>query len=122
MRISGVVIKGNDKGKGLGFPTANLELKEDLDSGVYSGKVFIGEREYKAGLFIRKDKKILEAHILDFNGDLYGREIEVEIGEKVREAMEFNSDEELREQIEKDLDIIKYPFDKGGVGGFINVE
>jgi FAD synthase len=58
---------------------------------------------YKAGVFVSRDKKTLEAHLIGFKGDLYGQEIEVEIGEKIREARNFGSEEELKRQIGKDL-------------------
>lgn len=108
MRIRGIVIKGKDKGRALGFPTANIKIGGECESGVYGGFVFINEKKYKAAIFIGQDKKILEAHILNFSGDLYGEEIEVEAGEKIREAMSFKSEEELKKQIERDLEIIKY--------------
>ncbi len=106
MRITGNVIRGRDIGKKLGFPTANIELKEKLASGVYAGNVYFQDKKYKAGLFIHKN--ILEAHILEFSGDLYGKKIEVEIGKKIREAERFKSEEELKKRIKKDLEMIKY--------------
>lgn len=112
IKISGIVIKGLGKGSNLGFPTANLKVKEKSESGVYAGKVFFNSKEYKAGIFIRKN--ILEAHVLDFEGDLYGKKIEVEIGEKIREVMKFKSDKELKRQVADDLKYIKMsPLYKG---------
>lgn len=103
MKINGVVIKGKNKGKALGFPTANIKIGGECESGVYGGFVFVNEKKYKAAIFIGRDKKILEAHILDFSGNLYGRKIEVEAVEKIREARSFKGDEELREQIAIDI-------------------
>jgi len=112
IKISGIVINGLGKGNNLGFPTANLKVKEKLEDGVYAGKVFLNNKEYKAGIFIRED--ILEAHILDFKGDLYGKKIEVKIGKKIREVMKFKSDEELMKQVADDLKYIKMsPLYKG---------
>ncbi|MDD3498072.1 MAG: riboflavin kinase [Candidatus Moranbacteria bacterium] len=111
MKIKGFVIGGKNKGEKIGFPTVNLELDEkvskDVDPGVFSGKVFIDEEEKKAGIFINSDKKILEAHILDFSGDLRGREIEIEIDEKLRDVMKFENDEELIDQIGKDVEKVR---------------
>ena len=116
MRIKGIVIKGKDKGRALGYPTANMEINGKLESGVYTGKVFLNGKEFIAGIFIHKN--ILEAHILNFSGDLYEEEIEVEIGEKIREVRKFENDEEVQRQIRRDLDIINIPSNKGGQGDF----
>jgi riboflavin kinase / FMN adenylyltransferase len=107
MKIKGLVIKGKNKGKKLGFPTANLALEADFEakSGVYAGRVCFDGKSYKSAIFIGKEGNILEAHILDFSGDLYGKEIEVEIGKKIREVKKFNSDKELQEQIREDIKI-----------------
>ena len=105
--VSGKIIKGKGKGKKLGFPTVNVELKEKIESGIYAGSVKVGEKDYKAGIFIGPDGKMLEAHLIGFLGDLYNKEIEVEIGDKIREIMKFENDEELKEQIAKDLRVIR---------------
>lgn len=106
-RVIGKVISGNKKGGDLGFPTANVKLQEKMESGVFSGIVFYEKNSYKAALFIGHTGEILEAHILDFSGDLYDKEIEVEIGEKIREVQKFSSTEELISQIRNDVEIIK---------------
>lgn len=129
IKVSGIVVRGESKGKALGFPTANIKIGGRLNGGVYAGNVFFEDKKYRAGIFIHKPshldresnlkftpkntaysrcggENILEAHILNFSGDLYGKEIEVEIGEKIREIKKFKSDEELKGQIEKDLDYI----------------
>jgi riboflavin kinase/FMN adenylyltransferase len=107
MMMKGIVIKGKQKGKELGFPTVNIELEDDLASGVYGGKVNVDGRRYRAAIFCGTDRKILEAHILDFSGDLYGQEIEIEVGKKIREVMRFENEEELKNQIIKDIEQIK---------------
>ena len=104
--ISGKVIRGKSKGKELGFPTVNIELTDKIDSGVYAGSVKIGDKDYKAGVFVNNEGTLLEAHIIGFSGDLYGKEIEVEIGKKIREVIKFESDEELKKQIGKDINKI----------------
>lgn len=100
------VIQGKGKGKKLGFPTVNIELRKKIESGVYAGSVKIGGEKYKAGIFVGKDKKILEAHLIGFSGDLYEKKIEVEIQERIREAKKFGSNEELKRQIKKDIELI----------------
>ncbi|EKE15959.1 MAG: riboflavin kinase [uncultured bacterium] len=107
MRIKGNVISGKNKGEKIGFPTINLAIGEEyasiMNPGVYAGKVFLGSQEKKAAIFIDSEKKILEAHILDFSGNLRGQNVEVELGVKLREVEKFNSDEELVEQIKSDI-------------------
>jgi riboflavin kinase/FMN adenylyltransferase len=106
MLIKGSVVKGKQQGRGLGFPTVNVEYENGLASGVYNGKVNFQGKEFHAAIFYGNDKKIIEAHILDYSGDLYGQEIEIKIGEKIREVMKFENTEELIAQIKKDLEII----------------
>ncbi len=103
-KISGRVIRGKRKGRELGFPTANLELKENIASGVYAGKTNVMGKKYEAAIFAFNN--LLEVHILNFDQDIYGKEIEVEFGEKMREAMKFGSDADLKKQIAKDIEII----------------
>lgn len=105
--LSSIVISGKGKGKKLGFPTVNILLEEEMESGVYSGKVFVDGMEHKVGIYISRDEKILEAHLLDFSENLRGKEIEIEIGKKIREVRRFSSDEKLKKQILKDLSIIR---------------
>ena len=116
MKICGTVIHGKGKGKKLDFPTANIKLHEKIENGVYAGKVItrelgangkrIGANEWLAGIFVSQDGKLLEAHLIGFKGDLYGKEIEIEIGEKIRNIMKFKSEEELKRQIKKDIERI----------------
>lgn len=106
MKVSGIVIEGKKKGKKFGFPTANIALKKEIPSGVYEGSIHIKGKKYQAAIFVGKDKKILEAHLIGFFGDLYEKEIKIEIGKKIRKAMDFKNEEELIEQIKKDLLII----------------
>jgi riboflavin kinase / FMN adenylyltransferase len=108
IKVSGKVIKGKGKGQKLGFPTVNLELKKEIESGVYKGKIEVGSnppigeaRKYNVAIFIKD--KILEAHILNFSGNLYGKKINVTIGKKLRDVMVFNNDKDLIDQIRKDI-------------------
>jgi FAD synthase len=107
MKIKSIVINGNNKGKKLGFPTANIKFSGNLEDGVYAGKVIISGKEYRAGIFRNKEGDLLEAHIIGFSGDLYGRTIKVEIIQKMRETQKFKNDTELKKQIAKDIIKIK---------------
>lgn len=111
--ISGCVVEGDRLGRRLGFPTANLDATGMVlpPNGVYSGCVKRMGKLYHVALNIgfrptvapAKPQLRVEAHLLDFNGDLYGEDLEVEIGGKLRDEWEFASATELREQIARDI-------------------
>ena len=107
MKISGKVVHGKNKGKKLGFPTVNIELTEKVENGVYAGSIKVGDKDFRAGIFVSSDGKLLEAHIIGFSGDLYGKEIKVEIVRKIRDVMKFESDNDLIAQISRDISKIK---------------
>jgi riboflavin kinase/FMN adenylyltransferase len=111
--ISGRVIAGDGVGRKLGFPTANLDAVGLVlpPNGVYIGHAKIGEKPQPVALNIGFRPTLansgpqlrVEAHLLDFTGDLYGRELEIEIGEKLRDERKFGSLEELKAQIARDV-------------------
>ena len=106
-KISGKVIHGQKEGRKLGFPTVNLRFTGRLAAGVYFGWVIVEGERYRAGIMHREGTDIVEAHILDFSQDVYGKTIELEMGEKIREMLKFKNNSELIKQIEKDLEIIR---------------
>ena len=111
--ISGRVVEGDKLGRQLGFPTANLDAANLAlpPNGVYSGCSTLKGKAYRVALNIGlrptvaagKPQLRVEAHLLDFNGDIYGEELEVQIGGKLRGERKFDSPDELREQISKDV-------------------
>ena len=113
--VEGVVIGGNQLGRKLGFPTANIAIGDDLavENGVYSSKVFVEDKEYVAmtNVGIRPSvdgsRRLLETHLFDFEGLLYGLTLRVELFDKIRDEKKFGSVDELRQQIEKDSNKIK---------------
>lgn len=110
--ISGLVVKGSDRGKSLGFPTANIAYEADLlpAQGVYVVKVLLGKKKYPAianiGTRPSFEKQIsqlhLEVHILDFSKNIYGRHLEIEFLKKIRNEKKFPSPQALIRQIQKD--------------------
>lgn len=112
-RIVGRVRPGAARGRQLGFPTANLHVDSsqtrDLDSGVYLGQVYMEGKCWSGVVNIGTrptfgaSERVVEMHILDFSGDLYERQLQVEILEKLREEKRFSNADELVEQIEKDI-------------------
>ncbi len=113
-KISGEVVEGNKLGREISYPTANIIWQENiarLPYGVYAGYVnYAGQKLLSIINWGARptvdDKEILEAHILDFDLDIYGENIEVEFLEHTRAPIKFNSLEELRAQISADKDYI----------------
>lgn len=101
------MIKGKEIGRKLGFPTANIILPEKMASGIYGGTAYSDGKSYKSAIFVDKSGMLLEAHLLNFSGDLYGKKIEVEVSKKIREVMNFENSSELTGQIKKDIEIVK---------------
>jgi riboflavin kinase/FMN adenylyltransferase len=111
--ISGRVVEGDKLGQKLGFPTANLDATNLVlpPNGVYSGCTKLKGQFYRVALNIglrptvasAKPQLGVEAHLLDFDGKLYGEDLEIEIGEKLRDEQKFASPAELRDQIARDI-------------------
>lgn len=110
--ITGEVTRGRGVGKKLGFPTANLTYPADkceVKEGVYAGKIIICGTEYKAVInygakpTFGDGEKSVEAHAIDFSGDLYGKTVRVCFEKRLRDIKKFASAAELSEQLEKDV-------------------
>ncbi len=114
--LCGKVAHGEKIGRTLGFPTANIALKRQVspvrgvfavklywdNSDIYEGVANIGFRPTVNGQVCQ-----LEVHIFDFDGDLYGRTVEVELVAKIRDEQPFQSLEALKRQINNDADEAK---------------
>ncbi len=113
-RLPGIVIRGAGRGQKIGIPTANLSVNEDQlvpGRGVYGGWASLDELRVPAlinvGLrptFEKLDNLIIEAHLLDYNADLYGQRIKLEFLAHLRSEKKFGGEEELRAQIRKDIE------------------
>jgi riboflavin kinase / FMN adenylyltransferase len=107
----GKVIHGHARGKGLGFPTANLEVTQDLypNDGVYAGTVIVDDRRYNGVVNIGTNPTFgdgqlaVEVFLFDYQGDLYGRELQVALVGKIRDEQTFPSPDLLVRQIEQDI-------------------
>ena len=107
--LDGKVVAGDQRGGTLGFPTANLAVDPQLQVphlGIYAGSaldhlaaVSIGTNPHYGGTELR-----IEPYLLDFEGDLYGRRLLVELWERLRDEAVFESEEELVAQIARDVD------------------
>jgi riboflavin kinase/FMN adenylyltransferase len=112
-QIRGNVVSGRNRGgKLLGFPTANITLKDELcpETGVYAVTIECSHGVFKGvaniGYSPTFDDHLftVEVHILDFNQDIYGQDIRVNMIEKLRNEKKFNGISELSEQIRKDIE------------------
>jgi riboflavin kinase/FMN adenylyltransferase len=119
-RVRGRVIEGARRGRTLGFPTANLEPENEIlpAAGVYAGRLrFLDEGDPASGeeyptvsnvgyrpTFEGRGSLQAEAHLIGFDGDLYGRRIELSFSDHLRPEQQFTGVDALREQIAADVD------------------
>jgi riboflavin kinase/FMN adenylyltransferase len=111
--LNGAVVRGDGLGRQLGFPTANLDTTGLVlpPNGVYAVRAELPEGSQRAVLNIGnrptlqnpKPRLQVEAHLLDFSGDLYGKHIEIVFVDRLRDERQFASLGELRDQIAKDI-------------------
>jgi riboflavin kinase / FMN adenylyltransferase len=107
--LEGTVVLGDQRGGTLGYPTANLSVPAELlvpAYGIYAGSalghraaISIGVNPHYGG-----DERRIEPHLLDFEGDLYGRRLVVELWRRLREERAFSSEDELVAQITRDVE------------------
>ncbi|MBI3861642.1 MAG: bifunctional riboflavin kinase/FAD synthetase [Planctomycetia bacterium] len=111
-RVSGTVVRGAERGRTIGFPTANLEgIRTVLPrDGVYAARVRVGEQWYAAGVnlgpsptFVDQERKF-EAHLDGYAGDLYGSRLIVELVDRLRDTVRFDGVESLKQQLVIDLE------------------
>jgi|SRR3989338_8325947 len=102
-KILGKVIRGEGYGRKLGFPTVNLDAtEENVPSGVYAGEVEMEGTIYRAGIVVNNEGRV-DAHLLGYSGDAYGKTATLEINKFLREYKKFKTEEELIKQIAEDL-------------------
>ncbi len=114
MTYDGKVEKGTGTGKKLGFPTVNIRLADGEPSGIYAAIVHTESRAYPAAAYADQGRKVLEAHILDFDGDLYGKKVSIELRHKLRDAARFTDAKALEAAIAADVATIRTWFEKNG--------
>jgi riboflavin kinase/FMN adenylyltransferase len=111
--VDGVVVRGDARGTGLGYPTANMQLSRRVAvpaKGVYAGMFTLPDGTQYAAMtnvgvnptFGGQELRV-EAHLLDFSGDLYGREALLDFRHRLRDEERFDSVDELVEQIHRDV-------------------
>jgi len=122
--IAGRVSHGKKLGRTIGVPTANLFLKRRVSpvSGVFvvsvlgiNGKIYQGVANIGTRPTVQGERQQLEVHIFDFEGDLYGEQLEVILEKKLRNEVKFDSFAELKVQIEADIQDAKLWHENAGV-------
>jgi riboflavin kinase / FMN adenylyltransferase len=117
--LAGRILRGDQIGRTLGFPTANLDVGGLLvpPHGVYAAHAYVEGRRHRAAVNIGTRPTLtygpelrVEAHLVDFDGDLYGQEMELTFVEKLRDEQKFSSLEELRAQIARDIALARTRF------------
>ena len=113
--LEGEVIKAKQVGRTIGFPTANLKLKENLlipKRGIYATRVYIANEVYIGATNIgynptvNGNKMSIETNILEFNKDIYGETIKLEFLERIRDEKKFKNLDELKIQLKMDINYI----------------
>jgi riboflavin kinase / FMN adenylyltransferase len=113
--VEGAVVRGEGRGRGLGFPTANVGLPPRSvmpGRGVYAGRAVLPGLDRPAAINVGWNPQFqddrtrvrVEAHLLDFDGDLYGLPIRVELEHRLRDELRFESVEALVEQMRRDVE------------------
>jgi riboflavin kinase/FMN adenylyltransferase len=112
VEVEGIVVTGDARGGTLGFPTANLDVRPELlvpVNGIYAGAaldhraaVSIGTNPHYGG-----SERRVEAFLLDYSGDLYGRRLVVELWSLLRDEQAFDSEAELVAQIARDVELTR---------------
>jgi len=111
-RLRGRVVTGDRRGWELGFPTANLEVAPGQalpTGGVYACRAYIEGKAYSAMTNIGSrptfggGEQLIEVYLLDYNGDLYGHELAIDIIGRLRDEKKFDTAEQLKEQIAEDI-------------------
>jgi len=110
--VRGTVITSDKRGRVLGFPTANLDINPQQalpGNGIYATITRIDGKQFTSATSIGTrptfggGKETVETYLLDYDGDLYGKEMTVEFVQRLRDEQCFSSSEELKMQIEKDV-------------------
>lgn len=123
--LEGEVVHGATLGRTIGFPTANLEADTSRvlpARGVYAAIVRVGAEAYRSAVNIglrptvgTQTELLIEAHLLDFCGDLYGRQLRVELIERIRDEQRFSSLDELKAQLARDVESARAIIDDAAV-------
>ena len=112
--LQGRVVEGYRRGRTIGFPTANLDCGEQLvpADGVYAGRATVDGESWRAAVSIGTSptfagaRRQVEAYLIDFGGDLYGRRMDLALTAWVRDQMRFPDVERLVERMRQDVSLV----------------
>ncbi|TAK05632.1 hypothetical protein EPO33_00590 [Patescibacteria group bacterium] len=117
MTVRGVVVRGKGEARRIGYPTANIAHETSgLSPGVFLAHVLVGTAVHQAlavvGMWTDdvNGHPSLEAHLLDFRGELYGKTVAVSIGKRLRDLLTFTDEAALVAQIKKDVEDARAAF------------
>jgi riboflavin kinase / FMN adenylyltransferase len=111
--LEGEVVSGDERGRALGVPTANVKPREDVlvpAAGIYAGRMLDRPAAISIGVrptFEQDGDLLVEAHLLDFDGDLYGENVRVVFLERLRDELRFDSTDDLVEQMRHDIERVR---------------
>ncbi|MTV50470.1 bifunctional riboflavin kinase/FAD synthetase [Heliobacillus mobilis] len=120
--LQGIVVPGDQRGRSIGFPTANLQVAAEQflpARGVYAAWARVGQKEAESMAVLNIGVKptfgsglaeTIEAHLIDFEGDLYGQPLSLSLLSHLRPEMRFQSAEQLVEQIHRDVQAVRHYF------------
>ena len=112
--LQGIIIGGKQVGRSMGYPTANIDPEDEHKlvpaDGVYAVRVMIGRQDFMGMMNIGfrptvekiRGNKSLEAHIMDFAGDIYNQKMKISFIDRIRDEMNFSSLKQLKEQLARD--------------------
>lgn len=123
-QMHGTVVPGDQRGRTLGFPTANVAVSDEMlmpADGIYAGWLIAAGERLPAAVYIGhrptfyddQAMTLLEVHVLDFVGDLYGAEVSVELSHRIRPDARFASVDELANQLRNDCDRARQLLERG---------
>ena len=117
--LRGPVVRGEERGQSIGFPTANIAVAPDLAMpkfGVYVTRAYLGESTYDSVTNVGQrptfsgERPTIETHLLGFDGDCYERELRIELLHRLRDEQRFSGVDELVAQITRDVEAARAYF------------
>lgn len=117
--IEGEIIHGKANGRKMGYPTANISLKDQIikpKNGIYASRVIIDGKKYFGATNVGMNPTVngkylsIETNILDFDEDIYGKRVRIEFLEKIRDEKKFESLDELKKQLDLDTGFVRQKY------------
>lgn len=100
---TGTIERGTGRAGKFGFPTINIALKDSSVYGIYAALVVVDGISYNSAVYADRRRNLLEAYLLDFSGELYGREAGIKLIQKIRDDKVFDNDAALAAAIADDI-------------------